>query len=117
MKDKLLKSKVEREALYLLIEECGEVVQRCTKILRFGWSSGHPDGLDDNQVELNKEINDLAFAVNLLIDLNRVKEPNAENIVGLLFRKRQYTLSKRLIRIIDNMIDEIKPQVINENRI
>lgn len=48
-----------KEALIILAEECAEVVQECTKLLRFGLN------VDDVQ-NLNKEIGDVLALVEYL---------------------------------------------------
>lgn len=60
----------EIERLALLMEEAGEVVQICGKILRHGYESHHPNGGESNREELNKELGDLLYAIELL-DVNR----------------------------------------------
>lgn len=46
------------EKLVLLIEECGEVIQAATKILRFGWDRDQP-GYGCNKIVLAEEVGDL----------------------------------------------------------
>ena len=46
------------ENLVLLMEECAEVQQACTKILRFGWEGSYDDG-ESNITVLLQEIGDL----------------------------------------------------------
>lgn len=56
------------ERLALLIEECGEVIQAATKVLRHGWDSHNPlkrDGTTNAEM-LAKEIGQMTLAVNLL---------------------------------------------------
>lgn len=55
----------ESAKLVKLIEECSEVIQAATKIMRFGWSNAHPDrnfGMRNNLGDLNKELSDLRRA-------------------------------------------------------
>lgn len=51
----------QAERLYLLIEECAEVQQAVTKILRHGYESQHPEETTDrnNADDLQKEVADL----------------------------------------------------------
>jgi hypothetical protein len=37
-------TEAERERLVILMEECGEVIQACSKIIRHGWRSRYDDG-------------------------------------------------------------------------
>lgn len=48
----------ERELLDLLIEECAEVIQRATKMDRFGVLEAQP-GHDNNRVRLSLEVGQL----------------------------------------------------------
>jgi len=45
----------KEECLVVLMEECGEVIQECSKILRFG----------NDTSKLTKELGDLQFMINL----------------------------------------------------
>lgn len=56
----------EAELIALLLEECGEVVQVCGKILRHGIWSYHPETREVNRDLLIKEIGDVLAAVSLL---------------------------------------------------
>ena len=55
----------QAERLAILIEECGEVIQAATKILRHGYTSKHPDTGVTNTALLERELGDLQFAVEL----------------------------------------------------
>lgn len=55
----------QAEALALLAEECGEVIQIIGKILRHGLYSRHPDGGADNQELLETECGDMEAAVHI----------------------------------------------------
>lgn len=59
----------EAEALALLAEECGEVIQVVGKILRHGLNSTHPNdpGGPDNRDLLAKELGDVRAAVAILL--------------------------------------------------
>lgn len=70
----------EAERLAYLIEECGEVIQACTKILRHGYKSRNPSSEDsaNNQDMLEMEIADIKKALRLMfmnkdINLDRVQ--------------------------------------------
>jgi NTP pyrophosphatase (non-canonical NTP hydrolase) len=54
------------EMFALLIEECGEVIQVCGKILRHGYTSHHPVSGATNSELLHKELGDVLAAVELL---------------------------------------------------
>jgi len=61
-------SNSQRERLVLLIEECAEVQQAASKILRHGYDSFHPSKPKgrNNKKELEKELGDLKSAIDLL---------------------------------------------------
>lgn len=63
----------EIERLSLLIEEAAEVQQVCTKILRHGWNSCHPDSGKSNHLLLHEELGDFAFARDLLVAAGDLK--------------------------------------------
>jgi NTP pyrophosphatase (non-canonical NTP hydrolase) len=68
----------EAERLALLAEECAEVVQAVTKILRHGYDSVHPVSEEGNRETLERELGDLDGALNLMLDAkdvsaNRIK--------------------------------------------
>ncbi len=61
--------------LTCLIEECVEVAQRGTKILRFGWDEVQ-EGQDlNNQNRLSNELSDLAALIEMLRDESGVWLP------------------------------------------
>lgn len=56
----------KEECLVVLMEECGEVIQECSKILRFG----------NDTSKLTKELGDLQFMINLTanhLDIDSIK--------------------------------------------
>lgn len=56
------------EALALLSEECGELVQVIGKILRHGIDSHHPTSGIANREELENEAGDVQAAIQIVID-------------------------------------------------
>ena len=57
----------EKEILNILLEECAEVIQAVSKILRFGFDSCHPSNLEyTNREHLTEELGDLYCIMNLL---------------------------------------------------
>lgn len=62
----------ENELLTILIEECAEVAQAATKIMRFGRQERYPGGLD-NITKLGLEIGDLERMIELTKDAQFVK--------------------------------------------
>lgn len=59
-------TEAELEALALLSEECGEVVQIIGKILRHGLDSWHPTTEKVNRDELAKECSDVLCCIKIL---------------------------------------------------
>lgn len=57
----------EAERIALLMEECGEVIQACGKILRHGFDSKHPDGGPTNRQQLEIELGHVSVAEGLLV--------------------------------------------------
>lgn len=62
----------EAEALALLAEECGEVVQAIGKILRHGLESKHPIGGPTNRQSLETELGNVLAAMRLAAVANVV---------------------------------------------
>ena len=61
----------EAEVLYILAEECGELVQVVTKILRHGLLSTHPECAQvTNRDLLEKEIGDVQGAIRMVCEAN-----------------------------------------------
>lgn len=65
----------EDERLAVLLEECGEVIQVIGKIQRHGYESCHPKKPTGptNRQELEKELGDVACAMDLLMDVMDVR--------------------------------------------
>jgi len=66
--NKLTPSQAER--LALLIEECGEVIQAASKVLRHGYESVNPalTNSPTNRQSLEKELGQLMFAADLIVE-------------------------------------------------
>ena len=69
---------IKTETLIILMEECGEVIQECSKILRFGNDSG----------KLHKELGDLLCMIrmtesNLGLDMNDTQQYSHDKWVKL----------------------------------
>lgn len=56
-------SPAEVERLAILIEECGEVIQAASKVLRFGWRG---ESGQDNKKDLVSELGDVQAAIDLM---------------------------------------------------
>ena len=57
----------EREILIVLMEECAEVIQAASKLLRFG-KENRPDNGISNIETLSKEIGDLRYMLTMVRD-------------------------------------------------
>lgn len=71
--EKLNELSEEHEALTILMEECGEVIQEASKIIRFN------QGELINIVRLSKEIGDLMVMIEILHNLGLADESIIEN--------------------------------------
>lgn len=67
-----LPSEYERELLTILIEECAEVQQCATKMLRFGQDDGYPGQTLTNLQHLSRETGELRHMLQLLHDANLI---------------------------------------------
>ncbi len=62
-------TKLELERLTLLSEECAEVQQVVSKIIRFGFDDFHPKNNNEpNRLLLTKELGDLMLIIDLLVN-------------------------------------------------
>lgn len=69
-------TQAQAERLIFLIEECSEVIQEATKILRFGFDSYHPDDptKETNRERLRRELTDVMACIALLEDKGDILE-------------------------------------------
>lgn len=78
----------ETERLVLVIEECAEVQQIISKILRHGYESYHPkDSSKSNRQLLEKELGDLQHVIHRLmadVDENEVRHYETEKASKIL---------------------------------
>ncbi len=63
----------EHERLALLMEEMGEAIQVIGKIYRHGYVVGHPERTTTNREDLEKELGDVFFAVDLMLQRGDVQ--------------------------------------------
>ena len=81
----------QQEALAILAEECGEVVQSIGKILRHGLLSHHPDGGPSNLTALGKECADVLAALDICESVGLLHTAHLRNgRLAKLERVRQY---------------------------
>lgn len=71
----------EAERLYLLSEECGEVIQAIGKILRHGYEAYSPfdETQTTNRESLERELGDISAALKLLIDAEDLNEKSIQD--------------------------------------
>ena len=72
-----------------MIEECAEVQQRATKLLRFGLEEVQPGQLFSNALRLSSEIGDLMEVIDLAINAGLVLPKAVET--GRKNKRRQLT--------------------------
>ena len=56
-----------QETLVTTMEECGEVIQECSKMLRFGHADNDEQSADKVE-RLSKEVGDLMLMIDLLVE-------------------------------------------------
>ena len=79
------------ERVAMLLEECGEVVQICGKVLRHGLESTHPDGGPNNLALLEKEASDVRAIIQLMVHAGDFDEDKmGDNIVEKHLKLEHY---------------------------
>ena len=87
-----------KETLTILSEECAEVVQANSKLIRFGPYD------DQNIIELEKELGDVMAVVMILDYYGYVSLDNIQkNIEPKLQKLKKYSKIKNLNKIIKNL--------------
>ena len=87
-----------KETLTILSEECAEVVQANSKLIRFGPYD------DENIIDLEKELGDVMAVVMILDYYGYVKLSNIqEQIEPKLKKLKKYSKIKNLNKIIKNL--------------
>lgn len=67
----------EKEILNITLEECAEVIQCISKILRFGFDSCHPDTPEyTNRQHLSDEVGDLMAMIGIMFEKEVLNEPD-----------------------------------------
>lgn len=77
----------EREVLEILIEECAEVIQRATKMLRFGVLEVQPKQDLNNAQRLSREVGDVTLMLDMAVEAGLIDEVEVE--IGRNNKKRQ----------------------------
>ena len=87
-----------KETLTILSEESAEVIQACSKLIRFGPYD------EDNIAELEKELGDVMAMILILDYYGYVSTENiTENIEPKLKKLKKYSKIKNLNKIIKNL--------------
>lgn len=82
-----------KETLMILQEECAEVTQAISKILRFGFDSVHPsDSWDTNTIKLENEVGDVLTMIDILVEQGVISESSI-NKAKIKKRERLYIWS------------------------
>lgn len=80
----------EQSLLLHLAEECNEVAQRVSKILRFGIDEVQDGHTDDNRRRLEMEIADWLAVHEMLLDMGIVSVPTWDEIDAKKEKVRKY---------------------------
>lgn len=76
--------------LSCLIEECAEVIQRATKVQRFGLHEVQPEQSLTNEVRLRIEVADLMATLRLLQDEGMNLEPLDDMVHSKIAKVKKY---------------------------
>ena len=83
----------KHETLLILQEECSEVTQAVSKIIRFGLDNYKPGRQKTNQEYLEMEIGDLLAMIILLHEQGVIREDAIEKAINQKFEKlKQYSM-------------------------
>jgi NTP pyrophosphatase (non-canonical NTP hydrolase) len=78
----------DHELLTILIEECSELIQACSKIKRFGWDTNSAASIGlTNREHLETEIGDLCEVINRLGSNNRLCSGAIERAIAAKHEK------------------------------
>jgi NTP pyrophosphatase (non-canonical NTP hydrolase) len=69
-------NKEQKEIFFITQEECAEVTQAISKVLRFGMDSYHPVTNKSNKHSLEEEIGDLLAMIEILIRRAIISDSN-----------------------------------------
>ncbi len=86
----------EVERLAVIIEECGEVIQAATKVLRHGYGSAHPVSQVSNRNTLRREIVDLLAVLSIASRFGDHQIIADEEIDDVIDRKQQWLHHNRV---------------------
>lgn len=106
--NKLTNAQLER--LAKLSEECGEVIQIVSKIIRHGYDSSHPDYKNiPNKALLEKELGDVLAMINMMFNANEINIHSVNLNSHIKLEKQQFDH----YQIKDNYNYTLKLETIN----
>jgi NTP pyrophosphatase (non-canonical NTP hydrolase) len=73
--------------LIYLMEECGEVTQACSKIIRFGLDTKRKNKDQSNKELLEEELGDVLCLINRLMDAGIIDQSAVERAAGAKAKK------------------------------
>lgn len=83
------------ERLIKLIQECAEVTHAATKALEHGLEGFHPETLETNRAALEREIGDLALAIENLVDCGNISNLAVRDAIE---KKRPELIRRNIMR-------------------
>ena len=86
--------------LVILSEECAEVIQEVSKVLRFGPNGSHPKYIGTNKERLNNEIGDLIGIISMLRDEGIVEENFEKKVLSKMSKVEKYLKYSKSIGIL-----------------
>ena len=101
-------TEAEAERIAILMEECGEVIQICGKILRHGYESFNPYNAEKitNRELLTKELGDVLFAYKQMADSSDIIENQVLGMADIKEFKIQQFLHHQSRRIEDTVVEK-----------
>jgi len=103
-------SEEELERLALLAEECAEVIVAVGKILRHGYQSYNPfhSELGSNKEQLEAEIADVWYAVNLMLGCGDVDIDEINHHLELAAKSKPKYLHYQKRDMLDSLKEKVK---------
>lgn len=104
----------EAERLEMLIEECSEIIQASTKILRHGFNSTHPDNTPalgdrpingkNNRNDIERELGDVLGIINFITEMGDVDENSVtKSMCGKIERAAKYMHHQDPVKIAEHI--------------
>ena len=83
----------QAERIAMLMEEAGEIVQACGKILRHGFESYNPNDQNSssNRQHLNKEIRDIEAIIEMMRSAHDLSGVQPSSVSSTILKKMKYT--------------------------